>query len=155
MKRIVAYVFPVVGGSAPADPPTPADCQLRENGSPAAGAADAAPAREPLRIETVLSDAQAQRVLALLMECESTNDARVLIEEMLDKQLSLADPESGDLFERIVLEVERQLITQVFDDCERVKTRAAARLGIDRNTLHKKLRKYNLDREPAEFGPPK
>jgi hypothetical protein len=53
----------------------------------------------------------------VLMEQESSGDARVLIEEMLAKQLSLAEPEAEDLFERIVLEVERQLISQVFDDC--------------------------------------
>jgi DNA-binding protein Fis len=147
MKRIVAYVFPVAGGSH--DPPAEPVAGLPENGCPAEASGDPDSARQPLRLEVLLSDAQAQRVLTLLMEQESSGDTRVLIEEMLDKQLSLAEPEAGDLFERIVLEVERQLITQVFDDCERVKTRAAARLGIDRNTLHKKLRKYNLDQEPA------
>jgi len=149
MKRIVAYVFPVAGGSVDSDPPAQPVGELPVNGSSIDHGDDSHTARHPLRLEALLSDAQAQRVLALLMEQESSGDARVLIEEMLDKQLSLAEPEAGDLFERIVLEVERQLITQVFDDCERVKTRAAARLGIDRNTLHKKLRKYNLDQEPV------
>lgn len=147
MKRIVAYVFPVAGGSP--DPPAEPVAGWPENGCAAEASGELDSARQPLRLEVLLSDAQAQRVLTLLMEQQSSSDARVLIEEMLDKQLSLAEPEAGDLFERIVLEVERQLITQVFDDCERVKTRAAARLGIDRNTLHKKLRKYNLDQEPA------
>ena len=148
MKRIVAYVFPVAGGSAEAEPPVPPSAGPGEKGH-RQGTGDEASVREPLRLETLLSDVQAQRVLALLMEQEASSDTRVLIEEMLERQLSLAEPEAGDLFDRIVLEVERQLITQVFDDCERVKTRAAARLGIDRNTLHKKLRKYNLDQEPA------
>jgi len=149
MKRIVAYVFPVGGGSVEPDPLAERVGGLPDNACPDGKGDDPDAARQPLRLETLLSDAQAQRVLALLMEQESSNDTRLLIEEMLEKQLSLADPEAGDLFERIVLEVERQLITQVFDDCERVKTRAAARLGIDRNTLHKKLLKYNLDQEPA------
>ena len=149
MKRIVAYVFPVGGGSVEADPPAEQVGGQLDNGCPADQGDDPHSDRHPLRLEALLSDTQAQRVLAILMEQESSSDARVLIEEMLDKQLSLAEPEAGDLFERIVLEVERQLITQVFDDCERVKTRAAARLGIDRNTLHKKLRKYNLDQEPV------
>jgi len=148
MKRIVAYVFPVAGGSVDADPPVHPPVGPPENGA-RHGIGDEASAREPLRLETLLSDVQAQRVLALLMEQEASSDTRVLIEEMLEKQLSLAEPGAGDLFDRIVLEVERQLITAVFDDCERVKTRAAARLGIDRNTLHKKLRKYNLDQEPV------
>jgi DNA-binding protein Fis len=106
--------------------------------------------REPLRIEALLSDVQAQRLLSLLVEQEPHGDARALIEEMLRRQLDLAGPNAGDLFDRIVLNVERQLITQVFDDCERVKTRAAARLGIDRNTLHKKLRKYELIVDEAD-----
>jgi DNA-binding protein Fis len=149
MKRIVAYVFPVGGGSVDADLPAEPVGGLPEDGCPAHHSDGSHSAIQPLRLETLLPDAQAQRVLELLMEQDSSSDARVLIEEMLDKQLSLADPEACNLFERIVLEVERQLITQVFDDCERVKTRAAARLGIDRNTLHKKLRKYNLDQEPV------
>lgn len=147
MKRIVAYVYPVTGGAADAHAPVPEECGTPEDEGGVTGQQEAATQREPLRIETLLSDAQAQQVLAMLMEHESTDDTRVLIEEMLAKQLSLAEPEAGDLFERIVLEVERQLITQVFDDCEHVKTRAAARLGIDRNTLHKKLRKYHLDQD--------
>ena len=149
MKRIVVYVFPMAGGSVETDPSaySVGESSLNDGFTDDGETADSA--RQPLRLEALLSDVQAQRVLALLMEQDSSSDARVLIEEMLDKQLSLAEPEAGDLFERIVLEVERQLITQVFDDCERVKTRAAARLGIDRNTLHKKLRKYNLDQEPV------
>jgi DNA-binding protein Fis len=137
MKRIVVHVFPEgVGPTA--------------EGSESAGAGDADVAdaatgqREPLRIEALLSDLQAQRLLSLLVEREPHGDARAMIQEKLHKQLDLAGPDAADLFDRIVLNVERQLITQVFDDCERVKTRAAARLGIDRNTLHKKLRKYEL-----------
>lgn len=138
MKRIVAYVYPA--RELPSD-----ERASSESDAPVAQ-------REPLRVETLLSDAQAEQVLSLLMEHESPNDTRVLIEEMLAKQLSLAEPEAGDLFERIVLEVERQLITQVFDECEHVKTRAAARLGIDRNTLHKKLCKYNLNQDSVASG---
>lgn len=148
MKRIVAYVFPVAGGSVDTEPPALPSAASSQNGAAQDTTAER-PDREPLRLEALLSDAQAQRVLSLLMEQESVVDTRLLIEEMLDKQLRLTEPESGDLFEKIVLEVERQLLTQVFDNCERVKTKAAARLGIDRNTLHKKLRKYNLDQEPA------
>jgi DNA-binding protein Fis len=147
MKRIVTYVFPAAGGSI--DLPAEPEGDRPVNGFPS-DSGDLDSARQPLRLELLVSDAQAQRILASLMEQESANDARILIEEMLDKQLSLADPQAGDLFERIVLEVERQLITHVFNDCERIKTRAAARLGIDRNTLHKKLRKYNLQEAQTE-----
>ena len=41
--------------------------------------------------------------------------------------------------------VERELIQQVLQACDRVQIKAAARLGINRNTLHKKLSEYRLD----------
>lgn len=136
MKRIVVHVFPE--GVIPTDEGESAD----EGGAQPSDAANGR--REPLRIEALLSDLEAQRLLSTLIERDPHADARALVQDMLQKQLDIAGPEAGDLFDRIVLDVERQLITQVFDDCERVKTRAAARLGIDRNTLHKKLRKYEL-----------
>ena len=45
----------------------------------------------------------------------------------------------------IVGRVERELIQQVLQSCDRVQIKAAARLGINRNTLHKKLAEYRLD----------
>ena len=43
--------------------------------------------------------------------------------------------------------MERELIVQVMAACESVQTKAATRLGINRNTLHKKLKEYGLDGE--------
>jgi len=45
----------------------------------------------------------------------------------------------GTLHERLVGGLERELIDQVLADCEQVQTKAAQRLGINRNTLHKKV----------------
>jgi DNA-binding protein Fis len=42
--------------------------------------------------------------------------------------------------------VERELIAQVLVACDNVQIKAAARLGINRNTLHKKLKEYGLER---------
>jgi DNA-binding protein Fis len=36
------------------------------------------------------------------------------------------------------------VIAQVLHECEGVQIKAAARLGINRNTLHKKLKQYGL-----------
>ena len=58
-------------------------------------------------------------------------------------------PSANDLYDRIVGRVERELIQQVLQTCDRVQIKAAARLGINRNTLHKKLSEYRLD----EAGP--
>ena len=48
----------------------------------------------------------------------------------------------GTLSERIVDAVERELIEQVMIACNDVQVTAARRLGINRNTLHKKVNDY-------------
>jgi len=48
----------------------------------------------------------------------------------------------GTLYERIVGAIERELIEQVLISCGRVQVTAAKRLGINRNTLHKKVSDY-------------
>jgi two-component system, NtrC family, response regulator AtoC len=42
----------------------------------------------------------------------------------------------------------------VLVSCDSVQIKAAARLGINRNTLHKKLKEYGLDGggDPSESG---
>jgi two-component system response regulator AtoC len=37
------------------------------------------------------------------------------------------------------------VIRQVLHSCHGVQTKAAARLGINRNTLHKKIAEYGLE----------
>jgi transcriptional regulator with PAS, ATPase and Fis domain len=49
-----------------------------------------------------------------------------------------------DLWERIVPAVERKLIEQVLKECNDVQVKAALRLGINRNTLYKKVTDYQL-----------
>ncbi len=41
--------------------------------------------------------------------------------------------------------VERELILQVLQQTGYVQTKAASRLGINRNTLHKKMKEYGID----------
>jgi DNA-binding protein Fis len=49
------------------------------------------------------------------------------------------------LHARVVDRVERELIIQVLQSCGNVQTKTATRLGINRNTLHKKMKDYNLE----------
>jgi two-component system response regulator AtoC len=59
----------------------------------------------------------------------------------------------GDLSDRIVGAVERELIEQVLQKCGRVQVTAAKMLGINRNTLHKKVGEYEkLDGKSASQG---
>jgi Nif-specific regulatory protein len=48
----------------------------------------------------------------------------------------------GMLHERLVGGVERELIEQVLRQCGDVQVKAAKALGINRNTLHKKVSDY-------------
>ncbi len=73
------------------------------------------------------------------------DDLDALVYDVVRTGLSTADADEGRLHEKIVSKVERQLITQVMASCDNVQTKAAARLGINRNTLHKKLKEYGLD----------
>ena len=75
----------------------------------------------------------------------SSGDQTVLCTELVRQGISTAGPNATDLHDRIVGRVERELIQQVLQTCDRVQIKAAARLGINRNTLHKKLAEYRLD----------
>ncbi len=68
-----------------------------------------------------------------------------LAEELVRTGLSAADEKAEDLHSRIVDCVEREVIAQVLAQCDGVQIKAAGRLGINRNTLHKKLKQYGLD----------
>ncbi|HMO84939.1 MAG TPA: helix-turn-helix domain-containing protein, partial [Lacipirellulaceae bacterium] len=68
-----------------------------------------------------------------------------LTEELVVQGLNGASDGDSDLHGRIVNRVEREVIAQVMRLCDSVQIKAAARLGINRNTLHKKLKEYGLD----------
>jgi transcriptional regulator with PAS, ATPase and Fis domain len=72
-------------------------------------------------------------------------DIESLTYEVVQQGLSTSTPEEDSLHTKIVNRVERELIAQVMHVCNHVQTKAAAKLGINRNTLHKKLKEYDLD----------
>ena len=75
-------------------------------------------------------------------------------ESLCRELVALGVAESGedavDLHAKVVCQVERELIQQVLGLCQGVQTKAATRLGINRNTLHKKISEYGLEDQPAE-----
>ena len=81
-------------------------------------------------------------------------DPAALASELVRQGLRAAGPQANNLYDRIVGQVERELIEQVLASCERVQIKAAARLGINRNTLHKKLSEYRIDENGAAPPPP-
>ncbi len=65
-----------------------------------------------------------------------------LIQQLVRTGIQVVPPEEGALYQRLVGGVERELIEQVMQLCDEVQVKAAARLGINRNTLHKKLSEF-------------
>jgi DNA-binding protein Fis len=74
-------------------------------------------------------------------------DFNALAEELVHLGINEAGEEASDVHSRIVDPVEREVIAQVLHKCDGVQIKAASRLGINRNTLHKKLKQYGLDGE--------
>jgi DNA-binding NtrC family response regulator len=72
-------------------------------------------------------------------------DFASLTEELVHRGLGDAGSEAADVHSRIVDRVEREVIAQVLQECAGVQIKAASRLGINRNTLHKKLKQYGLN----------
>ncbi len=73
-------------------------------------------------------------------------DLETLAAELIEQGITSAGSQADNLHATIVNRVERELIAQVMAACDNVQTKAAARLGINRNTLHKKLKEYELER---------
>jgi DNA-binding NtrC family response regulator len=68
-----------------------------------------------------------------------------LAREVVTRGLSDAGAATTSAHAAIVDRVEKELIAQVLASCEGVQTKAASKLGINRNTLHKKIKDYGLD----------
>ncbi|MFO0880163.1 MAG: sigma-54 dependent transcriptional regulator [Gemmataceae bacterium] len=80
-------------------------------------------------------------------------DMQGLIQQLV--QLGVQTLAEGTLHERVVGSVERELIEQVLQSCGGVQVTAARRLGINRNTLHKKVEDYQRQdgKVPPREGP--
>jgi transcriptional regulator with PAS, ATPase and Fis domain len=72
-------------------------------------------------------------------------DLDSLARDLVEQGMATAGPGDENLFDRIVSRVERELIAQMLADCNGVQLKAAARLGINRNTLRKKLQEHGLE----------
>ena len=77
-------------------------------------------------------------------------DLETLVFEVVQQGVTTAPSDETNLHEKIVNRVERELIVQVMQSCNNVQTKAATRLGINRNTLRSKLQQYNLEEANGE-----
>jgi transcriptional regulator with GAF, ATPase, and Fis domain len=77
-------------------------------------------------------------------------DLETLTYELVQQGLTTSSPNETNLHSKIVDRVEKELIVQVLAACDSVQIKAAAKLGINRNTLHKKLKDYGLEEDGKE-----
>jgi len=75
-----------------------------------------------------------------------TADVETLASELVQQGIEAAGASAENLYAAVVNRVERELIVQVMAACDSVQIKAAERLGINRNTLHKKLNEYGLEK---------
>jgi DNA-binding NtrC family response regulator len=61
--------------------------------------------------------------------------------------MGLDEAVDGKVHEHVVSLVEKETIAQVLRTCQGVQTKTATKLGINRNTLHKKIEDYGLQDE--------
>jgi transcriptional regulator with GAF, ATPase, and Fis domain len=70
------------------------------------------------------------------------NDLAALIQQLVRAGIQTISTDEGNLHRKLVHGVERELIEQVMQMCDGVQVKAAAWLGVNRNTLHKKVSDY-------------
>ena len=81
------------------------------------------------------------------MSRPQATDLHKMATELVTTSILQAGPDASDLHERAVALVEREVILQVLRSCQGTQTKTAERLGINRNTLHKKISDYKLESE--------
>lgn len=82
-------------------------------------------------------------------------DLPTAIDDLVKLALQTSSANESELYDKVVGAVERELIEQVLSACGQVQVKAAAKLGINRNTLHKKLKEISVgddnEFEESEF----
>lgn len=88
-----------------------------------------------------------------LSESGSVRTFDSMAAELVRQGVSNATPNANNLHERVVGLVENELIRHVMQLCDNVQIKAAARLGINRNTLHKKIQEMKLAHDDQDDLP--
>ena len=109
-------------------------------------------------IERAVVMAEADELTVDLLPPTVTGDVRIdaaevddsydaLVKRVITRGIADASINGDDsgVHGRVVEQIERELIAQILSSVGGVQTKAATRLGINRNTLHKKIKDYGLD----------
>lgn len=94
----------------------------------------------------LLPDIVRQKPIASKTAVVAGVDLDTLTREVVQQGVRAAEAEeSAELHSFVVNRIEKELISQVLAACNFVQTKTASKLGINRNTLHKKLKDYDLE----------
>ena len=77
----------------------------------------------------------------------ASEDLESLCADLVSRRLAQIGEDSTDVYNEVMNVIEKELLLQVLRQSQGVQTRTAARLGINRNTLHKKIEDHNLSSE--------
>jgi len=77
----------------------------------------------------------------------AAEDLDSLCTDLVSRRLAQVGEDSSDVYNEVMNVVEKELLLQVLRQSQGVQTRTATRLGINRNTLHKKIEDHNLASE--------
>ena len=90
-------------------------------------------------------DSTAQRPPALVPVAERQQTLRACVSTVIAEYLAQVEPELvSDLYTMVLAEVEAPLLEAVMRKARSNQSRAAQMLGLNRGTLRKKLRQYDL-----------
>jgi two-component system, NtrC family, response regulator HydG len=82
-----------------------------------------------------------------------TDDVPGLIQQLVRMGTQSTPPQGKKLYKHLVGGLERALIEHVIKLCDGVQIKAAEKLGINRNTLHKKLEEFQQEEDSGESTP--
>lgn len=77
----------------------------------------------------------------------ASEDLESLCSDLVSRRLAQLGEDNTDVYNAVMNVIEKELLLQVLRQSQGVQTRTAARLGINRNTLHKKIEDHNLGSE--------
>ena len=99
----------------------------------------------PITADMVRPPSRAEMARVGIRRPARPGDLAALIQQLVQNALQTIPAEHGELYERVMKGVERELIEQVLVECNGTHVTAAKRLGINRNTLANKVEQSSRD----------
>src|SRR3954453_5204187 len=76
---------------------------------------------------------------------QSSESIETLTKKLADQSVGHYEMREGEIYSLVIDQIERALIEKALGKCNNVKTKAADFLGINRNTLNKKVKDLNIE----------